>query len=158
MNDAENSSTRDPIAHAAELICPDNPASLEARIKLDVFNSIGRIKPDVVANADFEKDVLKGGFFAELSAPLQGIAIARTEGVLAFYNRVGWNPVYLTTPLSECVPNEGLEPLSSRYHAKTLHDLAYVHPKHFEKMLGKAGAASLWETLKRFSEGTREGA
>jgi len=33
-----------------------------------------------------------------------------------------------------------------------MHDLAYVHPKHFEKMLGKAGAASLWESLRRFVE------
>jgi len=32
-----------------------------------------------------------------------------------------------------------------------LHDLAYVHPKHFEKILGKAGAASLWETIKQYS-------
>ena len=48
------------------------------------------------------------------------------------------------------MPEKGLEPLTERYHARTLHDLAYVHPKHFEKMLGKAGAASLWENLGRF--------
>jgi len=153
MSDAENNPPRDPIAHAAELVSPGDSLALEARIKRDVFASIGRIKPDVVAAADFDKDVLSGQFFVGLSAPLQGIAIARTEGVLAFYNRVGWNPAYLTTPLSVCVPEEGLEPLAARYHAETLHDLAYVHPKHFEKMLGKAGAASLWETLKRFSDG-----
>jgi len=45
-----------------------------------------------------------------------------------------------------------MEPLVERYHARNLHDLAYVHPKHFEKMLGKSGAASLWESLKRFSQ------
>jgi len=151
MNDLQSDTPRDPIAHAAELVSPDDSAALEERIKRDVFNSIGRIKPDVVAKADFEKDVLAGEFFAGLSAPLQGIAIARTEGVLAFYNRVGWNPLYLTTPLSAVVPDEGLAPLSERYHASNLHDLAYVHPKHFEKMLGKAGAAALWESLKRFS-------
>lgn len=153
MNETEIDTPRDPIAHAAELVSPIDSAALEARIKRDVFNSIGRIKPAVTANADFDNDVLAGEFFAGLSAPLQGIAIARTEGVLAFYNRVGWNPDYLTTPLSVVVPEEGLAPLSERYHATTLHDLAYVHPKHFEKMLGKAGAAALWESLKRFSTG-----
>ena len=61
-------------------------------------------------------------------------------------------PAFLDESLSRCVPEEGLEPLAERYHAKTLHDLAYVHPKHFEKMLGKAGAASLWERLKQFVE------
>lgn len=108
MNDPQSDTPRDPIAHAAELVSPNDSAALEERIKRDVFNSIGRIKPDVVAKADFEKDVLAGEFFAGLSAPLQGIAIARTEGVLAFYNRVGWNPAYLTAPLSAAVPDERL--------------------------------------------------
>lgn len=95
---------------------------------------------------------MHGDFFKNLPPPLQGIAIARTEGVLAFYNRVGWSARYLDAPLDVCVPEEALEPLSKRYHARHLHDLAYVHPKHFEKMLGKAGAAGLWEKLKRFSD------
>ncbi len=119
---------------------------------MDAFNSIGRIKPDVIAGVDVEADVLTGAFFADLPAALQGIAIARTEGMLAFYNRVGWNPAFLAASLERCVPAEGLDPLRTRYHARDLHDLAYVHPKHFEKMLGKTGAASLWESLKRFSQ------
>ena len=101
---------------------------------------------------DVESEVLAGSFFAGLPAALQGIAIARTEGMLAFYNRVGWNPAFLDTSLEACVPEEGLDSLRSRYHAKDLHDLAYVHPKHFEKMLGKPGAATLWESLKRFAQ------
>ena len=149
-----SSSTLDPIRHAASLVSPDAPDALERRIKEDVFASIGRIKPDAVAGIDFDKTVMSGIYFETLSPPLQGIAIARTEGVLAFYNRVGWNAQYLDTPLETCVPEQGIEPLTQRYHAKTLHDLAYVHPKHFVKMLGKVDAAALWETLKRFSEKT----
>ncbi len=146
------SETIDPIRHTAEIISKDSAEQLELRLKQDIFNSIGRIKPAMIANVNFQEDVISGDFFATLPAPLQGIAIARCEGALAFYNRVGWHKQYLDTELTACVPEEGLEPLSARYHAKTLHDLAYVHPKHFEKMLGKTGAAALWESLKRFSQ------
>ncbi len=144
----------DPIRKASEIIAQnsaadDDAATLERRLKLDIFNSIGRIKPNVVADVDFEDDVIQGDFFASLPAPLQGIAIARCEGALAFYNRVGWHASLLTDTLDLCVPEEGLDPLRERYHANSLHDLAYVHPKHFEKMLGKPGSASLWETLKQ---------
>lgn len=125
---------------------------LERRLKHDIFNSVARIKPSITESVDFEKDVLSGRFFEELPAPLQGIAIARCEGTLAYYNRIGWHRSLLSAPLSLCVPEDGLDPLSQRYHANNLHDLAYVHPKHFEKMLGKAGSASLWETLKRHVE------
>lgn len=142
----------DPIRHAATLISPDAPDSLERRIKLDVFRSISRIKPAVTQAVNFDSQVMSGEFFDTLSPPLQGIAIARTEGVMAFYNRVGWNSSFLDASLESCVPEAGLEPLRSRYHARTLHDLAYVHPKHFEKMLGKTGAAVLWESLKRFAQ------
>ncbi|MFK7893372.1 MAG: hypothetical protein AB8B63_21330 [Granulosicoccus sp.] len=146
----------DPIRAAAQIVSPDLTDRLERRIKQDVFNSIGRIKPDITAGINFEEDVMQGEFFATLPAPLQGIAIARTEGVLAFYNRVGWSPAYLETELELCVPEAGIKPLKERYHATSLHDLAYVHPKHFEKLLGKPEAASLWETLKRFTQNRRE--
>ncbi len=147
-----NSDNQDPVRRTAELINPASPDQLEIRLKQDIFASIGRIKPAVTQNADFDSDVMSGRFFTELSAPLQGIAIARCEGALAFYNRVGWHENYLSTSLDACVPEEGIEPLVERYHARNLHDLAYVHPKHFEKILGKPGAASLWESLKRFSQ------
>jgi hypothetical protein len=141
----------DPIHHAASLICADNPGPLDRRIKQDVFASISRIKPDTTRGVDFDTTVMNGEFFTTLSPPLQGIAIARTEGVLAFYNRVGWNSAFLDAPLDACVPESGLETLMQRYHARTLHDLAYVHPKHLVKILGKAEAAALWEDLKRFA-------
>ena len=145
----------DPIRRAAELISSnsghtDDPAALEYRLKKDIFDSIGRIKPKLVQGVDFDNEVAATDYFASLSAPLQGIAISRCEGALAFYNRIGWHNDLLKAPLDRCVPDEGIEPLTTRYHASTLHDLAYVHPKHFEKMLGKAGSASLWETLKRY--------
>lgn len=143
---------QDPIRRTAELICAESPDELELRLKKDIFTSIGRVKPAVTENVDFNAEVMSGTFFSNLIAPLQGIAIARCEGALAFYQRVGWHEHYLTTDLQSCVPPEGIEPLTERYHARHLHDLAYVHPKHFEKILGKPGAASLWETLKRFSQ------
>lgn len=147
------SDTIDPVRRTAQLINSDAAAQLERRLKEDIFASIGRIKPSTTAGVDFDSEVMSGRFFESLPPPLQGIAIARCEGALAFYNRVGWNEHYLTTELKACVPEEAIEPLTQRYHASTLHDLAYVHPKHFEKMMGKPGAASLWESLKRFSAG-----
>jgi len=147
-----NTDIQDPVRRTAELVNPESPEQLEVRLKQDIFASIGRIKPAMTANVDFDSEVMSGSFFTELPAPLQGIAISRCEGTLAFYNRVGWHETYLSTDLETCVPAEGIEPLTERYHARNLHDLAYVHPKHFEKILGKPGAASLWESLKRFSQ------
>ena len=141
----------DPIKQAAAIISGEDNPVLERRLKQDIIKSIGRIKPDIVADLDFEKEVMTGELFPTLPAPVLGIAIAKAEGALAFYNRVGWKADYLTEPLTTCVPEEGLTPLKERYHASTLHDLAYVHPRHFEKMLGKPGAANLWENLKRYS-------
>jgi len=146
----------DPLRRAAELVtgataAPDEDTDrLERRLKGDALASIGRIKPDLVEGVDLQRDLIDGDFFATLSAPLQGIAIARSEGMRAFYRRVGWRAAFLDEPLERCVPAEALQPLRQRYHARTLHDLAYVHPKHFEKLLDKPGAASLWESLKRF--------
>jgi len=141
----------DPVRRTAELICSENPIDLETRLKQDIFNSIARIKPDTTKNIDFDQDVMSGEFFSTLSPPLQGIAIARCEGTLAFYNRVGWHPNFLVDTLNKVVPEESISTFEGTYHARSLHDLAYVHPKHFEKILGKAGAASLWERLKQYT-------
>lgn len=147
-----SSDTIDPVRRTAELINPVSAEKLERRLKQDIFASVGRIKPTAIADVDFETEVMSGAFFETLPAPLQGIAIARCEGALAFYNRVGWHDAFLSAELTSVVPEDAMEPLTKRYHAKTMHDLAYVHPKHFEKMMGKPGAASLWESLKRFSQ------
>lgn len=142
----------DPIRQAAVLISETDADAIERRLKGDIIASIGRIKPAMVADIDFEADVMSGKLFVMLPAPLQGIAIARTEGCLAFYNRVGWHPDFLHAPLSSCIADVSQrDTLARRYHARHLHDLAYVHPKHFVKLLGKPGAASLWEALKRFA-------
>lgn len=142
----------DPIREGAAIVAGENFETLERRLKTDIFNSLCRIKPEMKSH-DFETEIMTGILFPNLAAPLQGVAIARVEGTLAFYNRVGWHPQYLTEPLSSCVSDsEAAETLKTRYHASTLHDLAYVHPKHFEKILGKAGAAQLWEQMKRFGE------
>lgn len=142
----------DPIRQAAGLISNDDADAIERRLKSDIVTSIGRIKPAYVADVDFETEVMSGRLFTTLPAPLQGIAIARTEGAIAFYNRVGWHPDFLHTALDSCIDDEAhRSTLRQRYHARHLHDLAYVHPRHLEKLLGKTGAASLWERLKRFA-------
>ncbi len=142
----------DPILDAARIVSGENYASLERRLKSDIFNSMCRIKPELKEH-DFETEVMSGKLFPQLSPPLQGIAIARAEGTLAFYNRVGWHPQFLDDPLESCIAEgEGLDVLKTRYHANTMHDLSYVHPRHFEKIFGKTGAAKLWEDLKRYKE------
>jgi len=143
----------DPVKRTAELVCGDDALALalETRLKQDIFASIARIKPDATQDVDFDTKVMSGEFFEDLSPPLQGIAIARCEGTLAFYNRVGWHPNFLEEPLSTIVSEESRNTFEVTYHARSLHDLAYVHPKHFEKILGKAGAASLWENIKQYS-------
>ncbi len=141
----------DPIKQGAKLIAGDEHAALERRLKTDIFSSLCRIKPELKQH-DFESEIMSGELFPSLSAPLQGIAIARVEGALAFYNRVGWSPAFIGTGLQTCIDDpEKQEILTTRYHATDLHDLAYVHPKHFEKIFGKVGAASLWEKIKAFS-------
>ena len=146
----------DPLRLAAQLVtqgsaqAAQDAYALERRLKADALSSIGRIKPAAIEGVELERDLVEGDFFATLPAPLQGIAIARSEGMRAFYGRVGWRRAFLDEPLDTCVPETALATLRTRYHARTLHDLAYVHPKHFEKMLDKVGAASLWESLKRF--------
>ncbi len=144
------SSIPDPIRAAASIVNPQAPDALERRIKQDVFDSISRIKPSTTENVDFDREVMNGDFFSTLSPPLQGIAIARCEGTLAFYNRVGWHSDFLEDTLDRVIPAESQETFKVTYHARSLHDLAYVHPKHFEKILGKAGAASMWEKLKQY--------
>jgi len=158
VEDKIDTPSLDPLRHAAQLVAGRDAEALEHRIKKDAFASIGRIKPSAIEGVDFETDVLKGRFFAGLPAALQGIAIARSEGMLAFYNRVGWNEGFLGAPLGRCVPEHGIDTLHTRYHAQDLHDLAYVHPRHFEKILGKADAAQLWESLKRFAQDPAQGA
>lgn len=143
--------TPDPIKRGAELIAGEPCEVLERRLKRDIFDSLCRIKPELASN-DFEETIMSGKLFEELSAPLQGIAIARVEGSLAFYNRIGWNESFLEQPLTACITEEtALATLGNTYHARNLHDLGYVHPKHFEKIFGKAGAAAIWEELKRHS-------
>lgn len=153
MSETENQPTPDdPIKQGAKLAAGDDYLLLERRLKQDIFNSLCRIKPDLGVH-DFESEIMSGSLFPSLSAPLQGIAIARVEGALAFYNRVGWSPAFLGAHLAACVEEpEKREILKTRYHAKDMHDLAYVHPKHFEKIFGKVGAAALWEKIKTFSK------
>lgn len=141
----------DPIAKAAQIICGKTHKVLEERLKTDIVASISRVKPDQVHGPDFDQKVKDGTFFAELSAPLQGIAIAKIEGALAFYNRISWNESFLSEDVENHLKPDELTALRKRYHTTTLHDLAYVHPKHFEKALGKVEAAKLWEKLRNLA-------
>lgn len=160
----------DPVREAALIICngghrppadtpiPAQATALERRLKQDIFNSLGRIKPSITREADFEQDFMNGDLIGTLPPALQGVAIARIEGALAFYNRVGWNSAFLHTDIGTCITDTGhREELASRFHAGTLHDLAYVHPRHLNKLLGKSGAATTWETLKSLAVSLESG-
>ena len=110
----------DPIRDAARIVSGEEYAALERRLKSDIFNSMCRIKPEMKEH-DFETEVMSGRLFPQLPAPLQGIAIARAEGTLAFYNRVGWHPKFLDDPLEACLSEgEGLDTLKQRYHAASM--------------------------------------
>ena len=121
-------SVYDPIREGAKIIAGDDFQAIEHRLKTDIFASLCRIKPDLRSH-DFDTEIMQGTLIPTLSAPLQGVAIARMEGALSFYNRVGWHPQFLDDPLPVCVDDtSAAETLERRYHARTLHDLAYVHP------------------------------
>lgn len=156
-NGANPTPVSDPIREGARIVAGDDYEALEHRLKSDIFASLCRIKPELKQH-DFDAEIMQGTLLPTLPAPLQGVAIARVEGTLAFYNRVGWHPNFLDTPLDTCVSDEkGRDTLATKYHARTLHDLAYVHPKHFEKIFDKVGAAELWEQLKRYSSALGQG-
>ncbi len=139
---------QDPIKQTATRIAGQPNIDLEHRLKRDMFTAIGRVKPEVTKDVSIEEEVLTGTFFEMLKPALQGIAVAKLQNSIAFYDRVGWDESFLTRPLEGSLSEFQINKILEKVKPASLHDLAYISQKHIEKMMGKTESASYWESLK----------
>lgn len=138
----------DPIQQTAARIAGADNKALEHRLKRDMFHSICKIKPQVAEGVSIEDEVLTGSFFETLKPSLQGIAVSKLENSIFFYDKIGWNESFLTTPIQNVLTDFHISKINEKSKPETLHDLAYISYKHIEKMMGKTESASYWERLK----------
>ncbi len=138
----------DPIQQTATRIAGEPCIELEHRLKRDMFNAIVKVKPDVAQDVSIENDVLTGAFFETLKPALQGIAVAKLENSIFFYDRVGWDILFLDRALEGVLSDFQISKILEKVNPNSLHDLAYISYKHVDKMMGKTEAASYWERLK----------
>ncbi len=139
---------QDPIKDTATRIVGQPHETLERRLKIDMYNSIINVKPALAENVSIEDDVMTGKFFVHLPSALQGIAVAKLENSISFYDRIGWKDAYLELPLEHALTEFQVSKINERLTLSNLHELAYVSHKHVEKMLGKIESSKLWEQLK----------
>lgn len=140
--------TQDPIKETATRIAGTPHEMLERRLKLDMFNSIINVKPELAEGVSIEDDVMSGTFFVDLTPALQGIAVVKLENAISFYDRIGWRDVYLELPLDHALTEYQSSKINERLSLGTLHELSYISHKHIEKMLGKIESTKLWDQLK----------
>lgn len=138
----------DPIQQTAIRIAGAPHTDLEHRLKQDMFAAIGRVKPQAIEGVSLEDEVLTGKFFEKLTPALQGVAVAKLENSIFFYDRIGWNEVFLTRTLEGVLTDFQISKILEKTKPNSLHDLAYISYKHVEKMMGKTESASYWEKLK----------
>lgn len=139
---------QDPIKETAQRIAGVAHPTLERRLKLDMFNAITNVKPNLAENISVENDVMSGEFFTKLPAALQGIAVVKLENAISFYDRIGWRDAFLELPVENSLTEFQLNKITEKLAPKNLHDLSYISHKHIEKLLGKIESAQLWENLK----------
>lgn len=144
----------DPIKQTAVRIAGSDHTGLEHRLKRDMFDAICRVKPAVAEGVSIEDEVLSGTFFEQLTPALQGIAVAKLENSIFFYDKVGWNELFLSTTLESTLTEFQISKILSKTQPKSLHDLAYISYKHIEKLMGKTESASYWERLKAVASTT----
>ena len=138
----------DPIKQTATRIAGVENLELEHRLKKDMFTSICGVKPELAEGVSIEEDVLTGKFFETLKPSLQGIAVAKLQNSIFFYDRVGWDESFLTRTPEGILSEFQLSKIQEKTKPACLHDLAYISYKHIEKMVGKTESASYWENLK----------
>lgn len=138
----------DPIQQTAQRIAGKPNVTLEQRLKQDMFDAICRVKPQLAEGVSIEKDVMTGQFFEKLAPSQQGIAVAKLENSIFFYDRVGWHESFLTTTLDGVLSDFQISKIREKINPESLHELAYISYKHIDKMMGKTEAASYWEKLK----------
>jgi len=142
----------DPIKQTATSIAHGAHIELEHRMKLDLYESICRIKPDLSDGVSVENDVLTGDFFETLKPALQGIAVAKLENARFFYQKVGWNEAFLKDPVDKHLSEFQINKLQEKIQPKSLHDLSYISYKHIEKMLGKIESEEYWQNLEAINK------
>lgn len=147
-------SANDPIQQTAVRIAGSDHTGLEHRLKQDMFDAICRVKPAVAEGVSIENDVLTGTFFEQLTPALQGIAVAKLENSIFFYDKIGWNESFLNTSLESTLTEFQIGKIHEKTQPKSLHDLAYISYKHIEKLMGKTESASYWERLKSVASTT----
>ncbi len=141
---------QDPIKETAQRIAGVPHDALERRLKLDMFNAITNVKPDLAEGVSIEDEVMAGTFFSKLPATLQGIAVVKLENAISFYDRVGWRDAFMELPLESALTEFQMNKINEKLTLKNLHALSYVSHKHVEKLVGKIESAKLWENLKTF--------
>ena len=139
----------DPIQQTAIRIAGSLHTELEHRLKHDMFAAISKVKPQVAEGVSIEDDVLTGKFFETLKPSLQGIAVAKLENAIFFYDKVGWSESFMSADLQSALTEFHISKVKEKAQPKTLHDLAYISYKHIDKMMGKTESASYWENLKQ---------
>jgi len=138
----------DPIKQTARRITGVDHLALEHRLKKDMFESVCRVKPKLADDVSIDDDVLSGKFFETLSPSLQGIAVAKLENSIFFYDRVGWHELFLESALEGILTDFQISKILEKAKPNSLHDLAYISYKHIEKMMGKTEAENYWDNLK----------
>jgi len=138
----------DPIKQTATRIAGAENLELEHRLKKDMFASICGVKPELAEGVSIEDDVLTGNFFETLKPSLQGVAVAKLQNSIFFYDRVGWDESFLSRSPEGVLTDFQISKIEEKTKPGSLHDLAYISYKHIEKMVGKTESASYWEKLK----------
>lgn len=138
----------DPIQQTARRIAGTDNIELEHRLKRDMYAAICKIKPQAAEGVSIEDDVLTGKFFEILNPALQGIAVAKLENSIFFYDKIGWSESFLTKELQGTLTDFHISKINEKAKPDTLHDLAYISYKHIDKMMGKTESARYWEQLK----------
>lgn len=136
---------QDPISETARLA--GGGAPLSERMRRDLFEIVSKIKPSLTEREDLQQSLEDGRFFAELSAPLQGVCQLRLECALAFYNRVGWRDDFLELGPGVVLSQEQIAAVREKHPLESVHDLCYLPPKHLEKMIGKDDVPLFFERV-----------
>ena len=149
MSENKPENRPDPIQQTTVRIAGADNIALEHRLKLDMYNAVCKVKPEVGEGVSIEDDVYSGQFFETLKPALQGIAVSKLENSIFFYDKIGWDESFLTRDLQSALSDFHITKINEKAAPQSLHDLAYISYKHIEKMMGKTEAASYWENLKQ---------
>jgi len=90
MSENKPENRPDPIQQTTVRIAGADNKALEHRLKLDMYNAVCKVKPEVGEGVSIEDDVYSGQFFETLKPALQGIAVSKLENSIFFYDKIGY--------------------------------------------------------------------